>query len=251
MKSLHACPSIVEIEKLTCQDKVIWEPKAGWPKLVTVVFHEGVDEVIRGFVQKFFEAHEELIPFYCDASCLPKVCKWNKRLDSEIFDFCIRQLSTKSSDLEEFTEKDLAILGYSLKDLAIINRCIVSGDPITLKTLTCYGYALLRRGERGVRELLFNPTLSEEMLLKTLMRWGYRNVSEPSPGDLVVYLDKGLPQHMGVYKGEGIVHSKWGSIQTFALDHGLEFVPEFYGLEIAYYRKVEGGEYDESYCPKL
>lgn len=53
-------------------------------------------------------------------------------------------------------------------------------------------------------------------------------------GDLVLYLDRGIPTHAGLFK-ESEVISKWGSGHTY--QHGQLEVPESYGTTIRIYRK--------------
>ena len=66
------------------------------------------------------------------------------------------------------------------------------------------------------------------------VRSNYICVQEPLPGDIVVYAN-GV--HYGIWKGDGIVLSKWG--QGFLVEHRLEEVPLSYGETVLFYRKKE------------
>ena len=57
----------------------------------------------------------------------------------------------------------------------------------------------------------------------------------PIGGDLVIYLDNGVPTHLGVYRDDGLVESKWGG-QPLVFVHAAQNVPATYGNQIGYFR---------------
>lgn len=61
---------------------------------------------------------------------------------------------------------------------------------------------------------------------------------EPCAGDLVVYWKKKKPQHIGIFQGSGIVHSKWnaGIVGHAAFAHEIFFIPTSWGKLARFYR---------------
>lgn len=59
-------------------------------------------------------------------------------------------------------------------------------------------------------------------------------VPNPLEGGLVLYLSDGVPQHIGVMRGERVI-SKWGKNPVY--NHELLDLPASYGNDIRYFKK--------------
>jgi hypothetical protein len=95
--------------------------------------------------------------------------------------------------------------------------------------LSCYEYAFC--------QLKDGKALSSEYgtILDSLKEWGYNQVSQPKEGDLVIYLHNEEPTHAGIYRGDGLVESKWGNQRPLVYLHQLNDVPTSYGNQVMFF----------------
>lgn len=86
--------------------------------------------------------------------------------------------------------------------------------------------------------------------LQSLSRWRYTQVTVPETNDLVVYFNKGVFQHIGVFTDKGRVVSKMGINEPAITDHEIHHIPGQYGREILFFRKQIKGDKNESCNPE-
>ena len=82
--------------------------------------------------------------------------------------------------------------------------------------------------------------MSYPIASQILSCWGYRCVSSPQPGDLIVYIEEefALVRHAGVLVTNDQVISKWG--EGGILSHKITHVPAYYGNMYLLFRKSLG-----------
>ncbi|MBX7065623.1 MAG: hypothetical protein K1X28_00190 [Parachlamydiales bacterium] len=110
------------------------------------------------------------------------------------------------------------------------------GTEIPVELLSCFEYALSYSGVDEAFPVTWQAAELPDLLTK---KWGFKTVSKEKsrPGDIVLYLDKGVATHMGVrYKDK--VLSKPGNEQMFVFAHELDEAFSCYGDEIRFYRKA-------------
>jgi hypothetical protein len=100
------------------------------------------------------------------------------------------------------------------------------------ETLSCFDYAFCQIKETRA----LHTEYSNEEVPALLKRWGYTQAKEPREGDLVLYLNQNQPTHLAVFRGKGIVESKWGNETPVAYLHRIEQAPTVYGDQILYFR---------------
>lgn len=125
-------------------------------------------------------------------------------------------------------------------NLFLDSRVIESGIKVTVpdsiqeflienpENLSCFEYALCQIGETR----MWHKACDSVDLPGLLIDWGYQPTRQKKPGNLVLYLDNGVPTHLGLYKGDGMVQSKWGNDALIAYIHKLETAPAEYGNQI-------------------
>jgi len=105
----------------------------------------------------------------------------------------------------------------------------------------CHTYSSIKiLNDDLIRDIRDN-VLSCGQKMQVIISQHFVEVNEPEDGDLVAYYNhEKIPQdpltHTGIYRGNGLVESKWGSIKAIFLH------PKFYSLwvwgnEIRYYRQ--------------
>jgi len=106
--------------------------------------------------------------------------------------------------------------------------------------LKCFDYAFFQIGEKRALRL---EGYDNEQVPGLLTKWGYQQISfsDAVPGDLVIYKNNGFPTHMGVYKGEKMVLSKWGNETPVAYLHHALMAPTVYGDKMFFYRPPKSG----------
>ena len=118
----------------------------------------------------------------------------------------------------------------AINDVRVIERRIAEEDEINGHDCWWYISRILR--QPGINENNFPPDSYRYI--------GIGKADELAEGDLLVYykLDKFrlVPEHIGIYRGNRIVHSKWGYCHVF--EHGIFSVPTSYGFMISVYREV-------------
>ncbi len=217
-------------------------------------FKDPLLEKIGVWMNDFFEGRPRLA---CDL-------KERAHLLCEIANVCTRNIGFENTLLpEEFTDEALEILGISnRKDLAELSEIFKRIQPyFTPQKLPCYIFALLRAKEPGVADYLsylsFKSRVgcviveNDDSLLELLPKWGYVTVLEPKVGDLVMYLNNGVPKHLGRYIGEGRAESKPGGANSCFAHHPLEAVFPQYGDQILIWRKEKEGTYSTSLSKRL
>lgn len=109
------------------------------------------------------------------------------------------------------------------------------GKNFSVSQMACFHFALLRACEPKAKEKINNNT---EVTFEDLKSWGYRIVSHPDAGDLVLYFnDQPNYQHMGIYLENGKVESKCGIMNPNIYEHGVFDVPPNYGKKVVFMRK--------------
>lgn len=113
--------------------------------------------------------------------------------------------------------------------------------------LDCSGYAFLKVKEVNAISWIKSVKRPIDFYnsdpFKFLSEWGYRTVSAPNEGDLVVYMlskDGTEPpriKHIGVMTASGLVESKMAFNEVSICQHKLEDVPGQYGNLILFFRK--------------
>jgi len=143
----------------------------------------------------------------------------------------------------EFSEQDLEVLGYTKKEVNVINKNFKDqwqGEMLCKINLSCFDYALLEIKERGVREQIFTPIgdrLYKEVIDERMQRWGYEVKESPKEGDLVIYFNGKTYTHMGIYIKDGFVRSKPGNASNYVITHQIHEAFERYGDQVIFYRK--------------
>lgn len=128
-------------------------------------------------------------------------------------------------ELDSFLEKGLwknigKVKGYEI---------VAEESNVEIATGTdCYFYAvpdLLELLKINLLEDIFNSDFDEI------------DISQAREGDVVGYFNKSKwPAHVGVYKGNSMVESKFGS-NGYVYKHPLKLVPTMYGNEIKFFRR--------------
>ncbi|WP_068470068.1 hypothetical protein [Candidatus Protochlamydia phocaeensis] len=138
---------------------------------------------------------------------------------------------------------DITSLGeysFDAEDLAFLKNPN-SIQAIKAHEISCFAYALLKKREPSV----IPSILAKEdaaCTLKDILALGYRAVSHPDEGDLVLYFDDSTQiQHMGIYGEQGLVESKWGINNTEIYRHQVFDVPPNYGKQVIFMRKSSAG----------
>lgn len=140
--------------------------------------------------------------------------KWRKDLAARTE---VRLLNGAGWEAEVLTAKD-------------IPHGIRLAGPI--EDISCFEFAFMRA---SVQELLETEWGSEE-LLSLLAELGFVSAPQPKAGDLVMFLQEGIPVHMGIwYKNK--VLAKPGNEQGFSLLHTLEETYECYGNQVLFFRR--------------
>lgn len=141
-----------------------------------------------------------------------------------------------------FGEKVSEELLFSEEDRSYWNGAfdLNAFDP---KKISCLAYALCKVRDPDAADYIFRQKVdgSFEESLKNL---GYREVKDPDVGDIILYYND-RPElrsenkicHVGVYKGNGIVESKFGINYPFVRRHEIFDSPINYGNKIDFYRK--------------
>lgn len=159
-------------------------------------------------------------------------------------DFFIKNLQISLSE-EDFDREDLESASEDLSEkwfekvyrgahLAFTQLFAEKAIPLprNLQDASCYDYALYTIGDQRA----VNANFSDDELPAYLEEWGYRVVEKPLPGDLVLFLNEGIPTHLGVCREKGLIESKWGNGHRMAYLHTLENAPAAYGSQVIYYR---------------
>jgi hypothetical protein len=114
--------------------------------------------------------------------------------------------------------------------------------------LSCKGYVIVTDLEPLTTEQAQKLTPEEQQKLRYAydepalwqqsMAEHYEEVKEPKLGDIVAYFTGNHPEptHVGFYRGNGMVESKWG-LHLDVFKHPLKSIPENYGNIIKYMRK--------------
>jgi hypothetical protein len=100
-------------------------------------------------------------------------------------------------------------------------ECALNLDQEVTHWVCDFGLPELFAGSMFALELILHMTKISE--------------SDATDGDLVLYFDKQIPTHAGRFKESQVV-SKWGKGHVYK--HGFLEVPESYGSEIRFYRKI-------------
>jgi hypothetical protein len=149
------------------------------------------------------------------------------------------------SELEEITQNTSADEWWpEIEDLQQqFPHTIRTHEHETSEPYTCFMYAFrlhTSSKHREICEALGASVFADTCFFLFLKKRGVlrsKNPSSRQPGDLVVYINHGLPIHIGVTVAEGRVISKWGT--GLLLEHDILEVPASYGKEIEAYGSLD------------
>jgi hypothetical protein len=105
----------------------------------------------------------------------------------------------------------------------------------------CYDFVFYQLNEEQSFPHIFNSELGKwpaeffNDSINYLSSWGYEEVKEPSPGDLVVYSYMGKSQHFGIWTHDGNVLSKLG--MSDVIKHPIDDVVLGYGDDVFFFHK--------------
>ncbi len=105
----------------------------------------------------------------------------------------------------------------------------------------CYDFVFYKLNEEQAFPYMFNSELGKwpaEFFSDTknyLASWGYEEVKEPNPRDLVVYSYLGKSQHFGIWTHNSNVLSKLG--RSDVIKHPIEDVVLGYGDDVSFFHK--------------
>lgn len=105
----------------------------------------------------------------------------------------------------------------------------------------CYDFAFYQLNEVKAFPYIFSSELAQwpkDLFNDTanfLATWGYEEVKEPSPGDLVVYSHRGNSRHFGIWTPDDRVLSKLG--MNHVVKHPIDEVVLGYGDDVSFFRK--------------
>lgn len=118
----------------------------------------------------------------------------------------------------------------------------------SIEDLWCYEYALMRIGEKRIFEVEWEDQYNVGDIPALMKQWGYVSVKDPQPGDLVMFLGKEdlEPTHLGIYRGNGKVESKWWNTIPVPFLHKVEDTPSAYGACVVFYRPPTASLSEES-----
>jgi hypothetical protein len=102
--------------------------------------------------------------------------------------------------------------------------------PDSQKNWSCFHYVFHAIGEPYAH-------LHAWQLPEVLKNMDYHIVPAPQPDDLVLFLNEDGPTHLGIYRGDYLVESKWGCQRPSAYLHRIEDAPAVYGIRVIYYRR--------------
>jgi len=177
------------------------------------------------------------------APTLPKTRETEKvlALADEFNQALVANQQTKQADGEfESWVWNLTINGKFFLDSQVVSEIKPVSVPkaferylsVAPEELSCFDYAFFQIGEARA----LGRDYSNEEAPSVLSEWGYIPTKTPNPGDLVLYLDDDAPTHLGVYKGNGVVESKWGNNNPMAYIHKMTDAPPSYGNKVVFYR---------------
>jgi hypothetical protein len=95
-----------------------------------------------------------------------------------------------------------------------------------------FAYAFKKIGETRIDF----ENMAPEELPSYLEELGYTFVEEPQNGDIALFMDEETPVHAGIWKGQGMVDSKWGDDHRMAYLHRLANAPSAFGNKVLYCR---------------
>jgi len=176
---------------------------------------------------RYFAAHK---PIFSQSALLSDLKKYRSETLKDI-----NQEAYKSLGMERSKHP----ISYTLEELHLFTPA--EGDIPDSKELTCYGYALLKSRVREAKDFIFTTSRSDEkldQLLGHLSKWGFVVTDKPRAGDLVVYLNDEVTQHVGIYTSSGKILSKLGIQSPYSHMHALFDVPSYYGSTIIFWHKA-------------
>jgi hypothetical protein len=111
--------------------------------------------------------------------------------------------------------------------------------PEEQQGLSCFQFAVLNTNEVSSNSWASQAGVEVKRLLTKLKALGYRPVKTPKENDLAIYFVESspLPQHMGIYKGNGMVLSKQGIRNLAAHLHPAFSAHPHYGRMILFMSK--------------
>lgn len=156
----------------------------------------------------------------------------------------------KGSELFDWAQKiTLDAMGFIYEKMGMQRLGAVQPSEEAMKALklteesaakiSCFQYALMLIDLETAKAFSSGKYRHDTDLEHCLEDMGWRTVSEPDAGDLVVYYNHVLKKvmHAGVYKENGNVESKPGIANSTIYEHGLYDVLGLYGTSVYFMRK--------------
>lgn len=112
--------------------------------------------------------------------------------------------------------------------------------PKEWQGLSCFAYAFKKIGETRIDF----ENMAPEELPSYLEELGYTFIDEPQNGDIALFMVEETPVHAGIWKGQGMVDSKWGDDHRMAYLHRLANAPSAFGNKVLYCRPPTSDEAD-------
>ena len=166
---------------------------------------------------------------YVPAFSIEAVDKWVLDVSLKINEHIYQSVGSVRGELPvAFSNEQLALFD--------ITRAEITQDP---KSMPCFAYALLYVGELEAKDCIFKKEAMGVFydLFNLLTRLNYYSVPNPDKGDLVVYIADNKAQHMGVFIGDQLVHSKPGHQAHYSYNHKIFDVFPNYGWHVIFFRK--------------
>ena len=148
---------------------------------------------------------------------------------------------------EEFREKALGyfftgkIIDFFEQESKTDHRLKVISRTSPEDRNVCHTYSSIKIFNENLIRDLRNSTLSCGQEMSRIISERFEEVDDPQPGDLVAYYNHNLGlneslTHTGIYRGNGLVESKWGDVKAIFL-HPKLYSMKHWGDKIRYYRQ--------------
>lgn len=153
---------------------------------------------------------------------------YNRRLQAT---FCSEEIDEEDLEDPNFISTNWVMSHFDTSHQNMMQTFAEKVIPLSKawQEMSCFEYAFRRIGETRIND-------ENSPLFDLLKEWGYTSVEEPQNGDYVVFLNEGDPAHAGIYRGNGLIESKWGDEFRSAFLHRLENTPAAYGTQVLYFR---------------
>jgi len=211
--------------KIVARNAPLEENKETAPQLKTL---KKAHELVEEFIETHTPLHDQ--PHLCFVIPPRKFDEWHAATVAALFHHAYTSLGMQS---------DAQPISFSAGDLQTFE---IEATAAKAERLSCFAFALLKIGEMRAKALIFDSPAAQQRLIHDapilLKKWGYRVITYPDAGDLVLYLSKNEPVHAGIFLESGRILSKMGALNPFVYEHDLGQVPKDYGNRIVFFRKT-------------